>query len=142
MNVSSTELRATGTDTTSPGRASSRCQHTCDFINPSGASYPRSGGGAFLTHQERKRHIATRTTKHPPKGEQRRRLTLFFNKEARKSAADALKKASWLLAAANAYLGFAKESAAYLAVVIVGWLVAQTLAVILLSLEEERLARA
>ena len=41
-------------------------------------------------------------------------------------------------AAANAYLGFAKESAAYLAVVIVGWLVAQTLAVILLSLEEEQ----
>jgi hypothetical protein len=82
--------------------------------------------------------MATRTTKRPPKGEQRRRLTLFFNKEARKSAADALKKASWLLAAANAYLGFAKESAAYLAVVIVGWLVAQTLAVILLSLEEEQ----
>ena len=54
-------------------------------------------------------------------GEQRRRLTLFFNKDARKSAADALKKASWLLAAANAYLGFAKESVAYLAVVIVGW---------------------
>jgi hypothetical protein len=64
--------------------------------------------------------MATRKTKHPPKAEQRRRLTLFFNKEARKSAADALKKASWLLAAANTYLGFAKESMAYLAVVIVG----------------------
>lgn len=82
--------------------------------------------------------MATRKTKHPPKAEQRRRLTLFFNKEARKSAADALKKASWLLAAANTYLGFAKESMAYLVVVIVGWLVAQTLAVILLSLEEEQ----
>lgn len=82
--------------------------------------------------------MATRKTKHPPKGERRRRLTLFFNKDARKSAADALKKASWLLAAANAYLGFAKESVAYLAVVIVGWLVAQTLAVVLLSLEEEQ----
>jgi len=82
--------------------------------------------------------MATRKTKLPPKGEQRRRLTLFFNKEARKSAADALKKASWLLAAANTYLGFAKESMAYLAVVIVGWLVAQTMAVILLSLEEEQ----
>ena len=68
--------------------------------------------------------MATRKTKHPPKGEQRRRLTMFFNKDARKSAADALKKVSWLLAAANAYLGFAKESVAYLAVVIVGWLVA------------------
>ena len=38
--------------------------------------------------------MATRKTKHPPKGEQRRRLTLFFNKDARKSAADALKKAA------------------------------------------------
>ena len=85
--------------------------------------------------------MATRKTKHPPKAEQRRRLTLFFNKEARKSAADALKKASWLLAAANTYLGFAKESMAYLAVVIVGWLVAQTLAVILLSLEEEQVPK-
>lgn len=43
MSASIPELRATGTDATSPGRASSRCQHACDFINPSGAPYPRSG---------------------------------------------------------------------------------------------------
>lgn len=82
--------------------------------------------------------MAPRKQKHPAKVEQRRRLTIFFNKEARKSAADALKKASWLLAAANAYLGFAKDSVAYLVIVAVGWLVAQTLAVVLLSLEEEQ----
>ena len=82
--------------------------------------------------------MAPRKQKHPAKVEQRRRLTIFFNKEARKSAADALKKASWLLAAANAYLGLAKGSVAYMAIVVVGWLVAQTLAVILLSLEEEQ----
>lgn len=80
--------------------------------------------------------MAPRKQKHPAKVEQRRRLTMFFNKEARKSAADALKKASWMLAAANAYLGFAKSSMAYLVIVIIGWLVAQTLAVILLSIEE------
>jgi hypothetical protein len=82
--------------------------------------------------------MATRKEKAHPKVEQRRRLTMFFNKDARKSAADALKKASWLLAAANAYLGFTKGSLAYMVVVVVGWVVAQTLAVVLLSIEEEK----
>ncbi len=82
--------------------------------------------------------MATRKERARPKVEQRRRLTLFFNKEARISAADALKKASWALAAANAYLGFAKGSLAYMAIVVVGWLVAQTLAVVLLSIEEKK----
>ncbi|RTL38205.1 MAG: hypothetical protein EKK53_19830 [Burkholderiales bacterium] len=82
--------------------------------------------------------MATRTERARLKVEQRRRLTLFFNKEARTSAADALKKASWALAAANATLGLAKGSLAYMAIVMVGWLVAQTLAVILLSIEEKK----
>lgn len=81
--------------------------------------------------------MAPAKQKHLVKVEQRRRLTLFFNKEARRSAAEALKKASWMLAAANAYLGFTKDSLAYLAILIIGWLVAQTLAVILLSIEEK-----
>lgn len=82
--------------------------------------------------------MAPRTERARLKVEQRRRLTIFFNKEARLSAADALKKASWILAAANAYLGFAKGSLAYMVIVVVGWLVAQTLAVILLSIEETK----
>lgn len=82
--------------------------------------------------------MATRKEKAHPKVEQRRRLTMFFNEDARKSAADALKKASWMLAAANAYLGFTKDSLAYLVVVVIGWLVAQTLAVVLLSIEEKK----
>lgn len=81
--------------------------------------------------------MAPRTERARLKVEQRRRLTIFFNKEARTSAADALKKASWMLAAANAYLGFAKGSPAYMVIVVIGWLVAQTLAVILLSIEEK-----
>ena len=80
--------------------------------------------------------MASRNDKPRLKAEQRRQLTIFFNKDARKSAADALKKASWMLAAANVYLGFTKGSMAYLAIVVFGWLVAQTLAVILLSIEE------
>jgi hypothetical protein len=81
--------------------------------------------------------MAPRTERARLKVEQRRRLTIFFNKEARLSAADALQKASWILAAANAYLGFAKGSLAYMVIVVVGWLVAQTLAVVLLSIEEK-----
>ena len=81
--------------------------------------------------------MAPRTERARLKVEQRRRLTIFFNKQARISAADALKKASWILAAANAYLGFAKGSLTYMVIVVVGWLVAQTLAVILLSIEEK-----
>ncbi|WP_295638259.1 hypothetical protein [uncultured Methylibium sp.] len=61
----------------------------------------------------------------------------LLQQTARISAADALKKASWILAAANAYLGFAKGSLAYMVIVVIGWLVAQTLAVILLSIEEK-----
>jgi hypothetical protein len=80
--------------------------------------------------------MAIRSEKTRVKVEQRRRLTIFFNTEARKSAANALKKASWLLAAANAYLGYTKDSMAYVVIVVVGWLVAQTLAVLLLSIEE------
>lgn len=82
--------------------------------------------------------MASRNDKPRLKAEQRRQLTIFFNKDARKSGADALKKASWMLAAANVYLGFTKGSVAYMAIVVFGWLVAQTLAVILLSLEEEQ----
>jgi len=81
--------------------------------------------------------MATRNDKPRLKAEQRRQLTIFFNKDARKSAADALKKASWMLAAANVYLGFTKGSVVYMAIVVFGWLVAQTLAVILLSIEEK-----
>lgn len=82
--------------------------------------------------------MATPKEKARQKVEQRRRLTMFFNKDARKSAADALKKVSWMLAATNAYLGFAKGSVAYLVIVMVGWFVAQALAVILLSIEEDK----
>lgn len=81
--------------------------------------------------------MATRKDKTSRKVEQRRRLTLFFNKEARHSAASALKKASWLMAAANAYLGIHQGSLAYMAVLVVGWLVTQALAVVLLSIEEK-----
>lgn len=81
--------------------------------------------------------MAPRSERARLKVEQRRRLTIFFNKEARTSAADAPKKASWTLAAANAYLGFTKGSPAYMVIVVVGWLVAQTLAVVLLSIEEK-----
>jgi hypothetical protein len=71
------------------------------------------------------------------KVEQRRRLTLFFNKGARHSAASALKKASWLMAAANAYLGVHQGSLAYMAVLVIGWLITQAVAVVLLSIEEK-----
>lgn len=81
--------------------------------------------------------MATRKDKTLRKVEQRRRLTLFFNKEARHSAAAALKKASWMMAAANAYLGLHQGSLAYMAVLVVGWLVTQALAVVLLSIEEK-----
>jgi hypothetical protein len=81
--------------------------------------------------------MAPRKEKTPRKVEQRRRLTLFFNKEARHSAAAALKKASWMMAAANAYLGLHQGSPAYMAVLVVGWLVTQALAVVLLSIEEK-----
>ena len=67
----------------------------------------------------------------------RRKLTVYFNQEARKSAADQLKKASWLLAAGTGALGFAKGSAAYVAVVVIGWIVCQVLATIILSIEEK-----
>jgi hypothetical protein len=81
--------------------------------------------------------MTPRDIKALPRVEQRRRLTIFFNKEARDSAAGALRKASWMLAAANVYLGFTKGSVAYMAIVVFGWLVAQALAVILLSIEEK-----
>ena len=48
-----------------------------------------------------------------------------------------LKKASGLMAAANAYLGVHQGSLAYMAVLVVGWLVTQALAVVLLSIEEK-----
>jgi len=81
--------------------------------------------------------MAIRNERPRLKPKQRRRLTIFFNKEARHSAALALKKASWMLAAATAYLGYTKDSLAYMVIVVVGWLVAQTLAVVLLSIEEK-----
>lgn len=56
----------------------------------------------------------------------RRQLTLYFNQEARKSAADQLKKASWLLAAGTGALGFAKGSAAYIAVLLIDYVVFET----------------
>ena len=141
MSISFTELRATGTAATFTGRASSRLLRACVFINPERGALPPVGVATPFSHNKKGRRMAPRKQKHPAKVEQRRRLTIFFNKEARKSAADALKKASWLLAAANAYLGFAKGSVAYMAIVAVGWLVAQTLAVILLSLEEEQVPK-
>ena len=81
--------------------------------------------------------MATRTERIRVKAEQRRRLTLFFNKEARKSAADALKKASWLMAAATAALGYAQGSVSYLVLVGIGWIVTQTLSILILSIEED-----
>lgn len=66
----------------------------------------------------------------------RRKLNLFFNHEARKSAADALKKASWLSALAGGYFGFDSKSVAYAIVVGGVWLVLQGLATLLLSIEE------
>ena len=60
-----------------------------------------------------------------------------FNQEARKSAADQLRKASWLLASGPGALGFAKGSTAYVAVVVIGWTVCQVLATIILSIEEK-----
>jgi hypothetical protein len=71
-----------------------------------------------------------------PKGTSKRRLKLFFNREARKSSAEALKKASWLTVGASAYLGWAKDSVWYLVVVSVSWLVLQSVAHVILSLEE------
>lgn len=44
---------------------------------------------------------------------------------------------SWLLVAGAGALGFAKASAAYAAVVVIGWIVCQVLGTIILSIEEK-----
>ena len=81
--------------------------------------------------------MAIRKDKARLRTEQRRRLTIFFNKTARHSAAAALKKASWMMAAANAYLGYTQGSLAYMAVMVAGWVITQGLATFLLAIEEK-----
>lgn len=67
---------------------------------------------------------------------EKRKLRLFFNKEARHSAAEALKKASWMIAALTGGVGFLKGSVVYALVVVLGWLACQAVASLILSVEE------
>jgi hypothetical protein len=68
----------------------------------------------------------------------KRHLRLFFNELARKSAAESLKKASWMSTAAAAYVGWTYQSVWYLVAIAVAWLILQIGAHLILSLEERR----
>lgn len=72
-----------------------------------------------------------------PTAKEKRKLRLFFNKEARHSAAEALKKASWMIAASAGGLGLVKGSVIFAMVVVLGWVTCQAVAILLLSVEEE-----
>lgn len=66
-----------------------------------------------------------------------RRWTLYFNRDARRSASDQLRKASWLLAVGAGALGLAKGSITFGAVVVIGWVVCQVLVTFILSIEDK-----
>lgn len=68
---------------------------------------------------------------------EKRKRRLFFNKEARHSAAEALKQASWMIAALTGGVGLLKGSVVYAVVVALGWVTCQAVATLILSVEEE-----
>jgi hypothetical protein len=80
------------------------------------------------------------TSTKTPKGTTKRRLKLFFNREARSSAAKQLIRATWLTPGLGAYFAHGRDSLHALFAIVVSWFVLQVCAHVILSLEERKAA--
>jgi hypothetical protein len=67
-----------------------------------------------------------------------KKLTLWFNRKARESAARQLIRATWLTPGLAAYFAQGKNSLLALAAIVVSWFVLQIGAHVILSLEERK----